>query len=299
MAAAARRSFSTKVTCAAPRDSASRPSAPLPANKSSTRALVDARLQPVEQGFPHAIRRRANLDAGGKAQAAATMPARDDAQDSRVGTATRVHHDRVIGARGVATFSAVFAFRQCLRPRAPLLATFWGPSVRYRPNTTSSAHRSARRGNATGLILRKQNSEERTHEEAILQPRCLGCHRHGAGCSSSVGQSTPDVQPTDPTTGNGNPAGGSTAPAPAATAALFQPAQGIFPFPNDLYFSGTTDGTINIQPANGLIPNQVGLNALDGWSTTAPIRIRFGGALESGFVQRRDRARLPGHRQQH
>jgi len=43
---------------------------------------------------------------------------------------------------------------------------------------------------------------------------------------------------------------------------LFQPAQGIFPFPNDLYFSGTTDGTINIQPANGLIPNQVGLNAL-------------------------------------
>jgi hypothetical protein len=89
----------------------------------------------------------------------------------------------------------------------------------------------------------------------------------------------PDIGPTDPTTGNGNPSGGSTAPAPAVTAALYQPAQGIFPFPNDLYFSGTTDGTINIQPANGLIPNQVGLNALDGWSTTAPIRIRFGGPL--------------------
>jgi len=97
-----------------------------------------------------------------------------------------------------------------------------------------------------------------------------------AGCSSSTGNS-PDVNPTDPTSGNLNP--GGAAPAPAATAALFQPAQGIFPFPNDLYFSGTTDGTINIQPANGLIPNQVGLNALDGWSTTAPIRIRFGGAL--------------------
>jgi len=38
MAAAARRSFSTKVTCAAPRERASSPSAPLPANKSSTRA---------------------------------------------------------------------------------------------------------------------------------------------------------------------------------------------------------------------------------------------------------------------
>ncbi|HLA72459.1 MAG TPA: hypothetical protein VK624_13195 [Steroidobacteraceae bacterium] len=97
-----------------------------------------------------------------------------------------------------------------------------------------------------------------------------------AGCSSSTGNS-PDVNPTDPTSGNLNP--GGAAPAPAATAALFQPAQGIFPFPNDLYFSGTTDGTINIQPANGLIPNQLGLNALDGWSTTAPIRIRFGGAL--------------------
>jgi hypothetical protein len=98
-----------------------------------------------------------------------------------------------------------------------------------------------------------------------------------AGCSSSS-DNPPDVTPTNPTTGR--PAGSQHAPRPRRpTAALFQPAQGIFPFPNDLYFAGTTDGTINIQPANGLIPNQVGLNALDGWSTTAPIRIRFGGAL--------------------
>src|SRR5262245_14807685 len=99
-----------------------------------------------------------------------------------------------------------------------------------------------------------------------------------AGCSSSVNNS-PDVGPTTPTSGNGLPAGG-TAVVAAPTAALFQPTQGVFPFPNDLYFGGTTDGTINIQPANGLIPNQAGLNALDGWSTTAPIRIRFGGALD-------------------
>ena len=100
-----------------------------------------------------------------------------------------------------------------------------------------------------------------------------------AGCSSSV-DNPPDVTPTNPTTGNGVPAGSSTPRTPAVTAALYAPAQGIFPFPNDLYFSGTTDGTINIQPANGLIPNQVGLNALDGWSTTAPIRINFGGPLD-------------------
>jgi alpha-beta hydrolase superfamily lysophospholipase len=100
-----------------------------------------------------------------------------------------------------------------------------------------------------------------------------------SGCSSSVGNS-PDVGPTNPSSGNLNPAGAGPAPAPAATAALFQPAQGIFPFPNDLYFSGTTDGTINIQPANALIVNQVGLNAQDGWSTTAPIRVRFASAID-------------------
>jgi hypothetical protein len=99
-----------------------------------------------------------------------------------------------------------------------------------------------------------------------------------AGCSSSV-ENSPDVGPTDPTAGNGNPGGANPPAGTAATAALFQPAQGVFPFPNDLYFSGTADGTINIQPANGLIPQQAGLNALDGWSTTAPIRVRFGGAL--------------------
>lgn len=101
-----------------------------------------------------------------------------------------------------------------------------------------------------------------------------------AGCSNSAGN-PPDVGATDPTVGNGNPVGGAAAPTPAATAALFQPAQGIFPFPNDLYFGGSLDGTINIQPANALIPNQTGLNALDGWSTTAPIRVRFASAIDA------------------
>jgi hypothetical protein len=101
------------------------------------------------------------------------------------------------------------------------------------------------------------------------------------GCSSSVNNS-PDVGPTNPSSGNGLPPSGTTTPAP--TAVLYQPAQGIFPFPNDLYFSGTTDGTLNIQPANGLIPNQAGLNALDGWSTTAPIRVRFNGAVAAASL---------------
>lgn len=96
-----------------------------------------------------------------------------------------------------------------------------------------------------------------------------------AACSSSNG---PDIGDTDPTSGNGNPGGNN--PQPAATAALFQPLQGVLPFPTDLYFAGSTDGTLNIQPANALSPNQVGLNSLDGFSTTAPIRTRFGGAID-------------------
>ena len=33
-----------------------------------------------------------------------------------------------------------------------------------------------------------------------------------------------------------------------STAALFQPLQGILPYPTDLYFAGSTDGTLNIRP---------------------------------------------------
>ena len=42
----------------------------------------DARLQPVEQGFPHTIRRGTNLNAGGESQSPTAMPTGDDAQDS-------------------------------------------------------------------------------------------------------------------------------------------------------------------------------------------------------------------------
>src|SRR5437868_15131001 len=96
------------------------------------------------------------------------------------------------------------------------------------------------------------------------------------GCSSggygSVG--------TENLTGfNGNPGGATPPPPKVATAALFQPSAGLLPYPYDVYFAGSTDGTLNIQPANALIPAQDALNALDGFSTTAVIRERFAGAL--------------------
>jgi pimeloyl-ACP methyl ester carboxylesterase len=87
------------------------------------------------------------------------------------------------------------------------------------------------------------------------------------------------VGATDTTVGNGNPMGAAVVTPQAPTAALFQPLQGILPYPTDLYFAGSTDGTLNIQPENALMPNQAAINALDGFSTTAVIRARFGGAL--------------------
>src|SRR5947207_10063464 len=97
------------------------------------------------------------------------------------------------------------------------------------------------------------------------------------GCSyGSVG--------TENLTGvNGNP-GGSTPPPKAATAALFQPSAGLLPYPYDVYFAGSTDGTLNIQPANALMPAQDAINALDGFSTTAVIRERFAGPIDASSL---------------
>jgi pimeloyl-ACP methyl ester carboxylesterase len=96
-----------------------------------------------------------------------------------------------------------------------------------------------------------------------------GCSNGGYG---SVG-------PANLTMLNGNPGGSTPVTQPSSNTALFHPAAGILPYPTDLYFFGSTDGTLNIQPANALMPNQAALNALDGFSTNAVIRERFGGAL--------------------
>ncbi|HET7756371.1 MAG TPA: alpha/beta fold hydrolase, partial [Steroidobacteraceae bacterium] len=95
-----------------------------------------------------------------------------------------------------------------------------------------------------------------------------GCSGHGT------------VGPTNTFSLNGNPGGATPVTPPGGSTALFHPAAGILPYPTDLYFAGSTDGTLNIQPANALMPNQAAVNALDGYSTTAVIRERFGGALD-------------------
>jgi len=96
------------------------------------------------------------------------------------------------------------------------------------------------------------------------------------GCS---GGGYGSVGPANLTGFNGNPGGSTPVTQPSSNTALFHPAAGVLPYPTDLYFAGSTDGTLNIQPANALMPNQGAINALDGFSTSAVIRERFGGAL--------------------
>jgi hypothetical protein len=96
-----------------------------------------------------------------------------------------------------------------------------------------------------------------------------------AGCG---GSSSDNIGPTDPTSGNGAP------PPPAGVGAftpLFRPSTGVLPFPIDLYFSGSTDGTLNLPASlSALTPHFAALNALDGWSTTSDITVRFSAAID-------------------
>lgn len=61
-------------------------------------------------------------------------------------------------------------------------------------------------------------------------------------------------------------------PTVAAARVVFDPANGILSTPNDLLFSGSQDGTLNIPLAEGsnYADPKFALNAIDGWSTAQP-----------------------------
>ncbi|MGH8249616.1 MAG: hypothetical protein ACREVI_02785 [Steroidobacteraceae bacterium] len=98
-----------------------------------------------------------------------------------------------------------------------------------------------------------------------------------AGCSGSTAD---NINPTNPQSGNGNP---TAPPGVGAFHANFVPLSGVLPFPTDLYFNGSTDGTLNI-PATPFLPNAAALNALDGFSTVAPATARFSGPLDAATI---------------
>ena len=68
--------------------------------------------------------------------------------------------------------------------------------------------------------------------------------------------------------------------------AQFNPTAGVVPFPSNLLFSGSTDGTLNIpvsDPTN-LADPRVAMNGLDGFSTVAPLTAQFSGTLKAATV---------------
>lgn len=97
------------------------------------------------------------------------------------------------------------------------------------------------------------------------------------GCS---GTSSDGIGPTNPQSGNGDPA---NPPGVGAFRASFVPLSGVLPFPTDLYFNGSTDGTLNI-PATPFLPNAAALNALDGYSTVAPATARFSAPIDPATI---------------
>jgi dienelactone hydrolase len=55
---------------------------------------------------------------------------------------------------------------------------------------------------------------------------------------------------------------------------LFQVAQGVLPYPTDLYLNGSTDGTVKA-PVLAVTPNVSSLNSLDGFGVNTEMTIRF------------------------
>ncbi|MBV8806742.1 MAG: hypothetical protein JO042_16910, partial [Sinobacteraceae bacterium] len=112
--------------------------------------------------------------------------------------------------------------------------------------------------------------------DRFREAACLGLALALSACSGGQGA----IGTANSASANGNPTTVARLAVRPATVALFQPLQGILPYPTDLHFAGSTDGTLNIQPENALPTNQLAVNTLDGFSTTAVIRARFGGPLD-------------------
>ncbi len=98
-----------------------------------------------------------------------------------------------------------------------------------------------------------------------------------AGCG---GSSSDNIGPTDPTSGNGNPA---TSSGVGVFHPNFVPGSGVLPYPTDLYFNGSTDGTVN-GPVTPFLPNAATINALDGFSTVANSTVRFSAPIDAATL---------------
>jgi hypothetical protein len=89
--------------------------------------------------------------------------------------------------------------------------------------------------------------------------------------------------PTNPESGNGAPNGGSS----ARMRPLYNLSLGLLPYPIDLYFAGSNDGALRLPPTlTQLTAGQI--NQLDGFSTSAPITVRFTSAIDGKTLSAAD-----------
>ncbi len=74
----------------------------------------------------------------------------------------------------------------------------------------------------------------------------------------------------------------------------FDPSNGIIPYPNNLLFSGSSDGTLNIplDPSASDAAVKTALNALDGFSTIAPITVDFSTSIDAETLVGGDSVRV-------
>lgn len=98
-----------------------------------------------------------------------------------------------------------------------------------------------------------------------------------AGCS---GSGSDEIGPTDPTSGNGDPGSSSDV---GEFRPIFVPTGGVFPYPVDFYFNGSTDGTLNL-PLLQTLPNAETINMLDGFSTVASATARFSAPIDPASI---------------
>jgi len=85
-----------------------------------------------------------------------------------------------------------------------------------------------------------------------------------------------------------------TAPVPLHAVASFDPTAGVVPFPNNLLLSGTTDLTLNIPiaPDDPAAGPKSAMNALDGFSTTAPWTTTFSQSIDASTLVPGDSVRV-------
>ncbi len=99
------------------------------------------------------------------------------------------------------------------------------------------------------------------------------------GGSNSTSEGSLGV-PTDTSAGNG----ATGTPPPTAFHAMFNVGAAIFPYPTDIYLTGSIDGALNTPNLGVLTPNVTSVNALDGFGLTGEITVRFSAPIKAATL---------------